>query len=99
MKALSDYVHGKGLKLGIYSDAGYAQLSKEKPQSHKKTRLGKCGWQKQKFNEKFNGLCLNCCFLSQITPTVLLSVRELAANRCRAHLDMKSKMQKLSHLG
>jgi hypothetical protein len=49
MKALSDYVHGKGLKLGIYSDAGYAQLSKEKPQSHKKTRLGKCGWQKQKF--------------------------------------------------
>jgi len=27
MKALSDYVHGKGLKLGIYSDAGYAQLA------------------------------------------------------------------------
>lgn len=22
MKALADYVHGKGLKLGIYSDAG-----------------------------------------------------------------------------
>jgi hypothetical protein len=36
MKALSDYVHGKGLKLGIYSDAGYAQLTIEKPQSHKK---------------------------------------------------------------
>lgn len=24
MKALADYVHGKGLKLGVYSDAGYA---------------------------------------------------------------------------
>jgi alpha-galactosidase len=23
MKALADYVHGKGLKLGIYSDAGW----------------------------------------------------------------------------
>jgi len=23
MKALADYVHKKGLKLGIYSDAGY----------------------------------------------------------------------------
>ena len=23
IKALADYVHGKGLKLGIYSDAGY----------------------------------------------------------------------------
>lgn len=23
IKALSDYVHAKGLKLGIYSDAGY----------------------------------------------------------------------------
>lgn len=36
MKALSDYVHGKGLKLGIYSDAGYAQLTKENPQSQEK---------------------------------------------------------------
>ena len=26
MKALSDYVHSKGLKLGIYSDAGYIYL-------------------------------------------------------------------------
>jgi len=24
IKALADYVHGKGLKLGVYSDAGYA---------------------------------------------------------------------------
>jgi alpha-galactosidase len=24
IKALTDYVHAKGLKLGIYSDAGYA---------------------------------------------------------------------------
>jgi hypothetical protein len=24
IKALADYVHAKGLKLGIYSDAGYA---------------------------------------------------------------------------
>jgi hypothetical protein len=23
IKALADYIHGKGLKLGIYSDAGY----------------------------------------------------------------------------
>lgn len=26
IKALADYVHSKGLKLGIYSDAGYVQL-------------------------------------------------------------------------
>jgi hypothetical protein len=25
IKALADYVHAKGLKLGIYSDAGYAR--------------------------------------------------------------------------
>ena len=25
IKALADYVHSKGLKLGIYSDAGYHQ--------------------------------------------------------------------------
>ena len=24
MRALADYVHGKGLKLGVYGDAGYA---------------------------------------------------------------------------
>jgi len=27
IKALADYVHGKGLKLGIYSDAGYVIVS------------------------------------------------------------------------
>jgi alpha-galactosidase len=26
IKALADYVHAKGLKLGIYSDAGYASF-------------------------------------------------------------------------
>lgn len=26
IKALADYVHGKGLKLGIYSDAGYIHI-------------------------------------------------------------------------
>jgi hypothetical protein len=26
IKALADYVHSKGLKLGIYSDAGYYHL-------------------------------------------------------------------------
>ncbi|XP_073316382.1 alpha-galactosidase 1-like [Primulina huaijiensis] len=33
MKALADYVHGKGLKLGIYSDAGYFTCSKKMPGS------------------------------------------------------------------
>lgn len=33
MKALADYVHGKGLKLGIYSDAGYFTCSKQMPGS------------------------------------------------------------------
>ncbi|KAF8650176.1 hypothetical protein HU200_064031 [Digitaria exilis] len=33
MKALSDYVHGKGLKLGIYSDAGPQTCSQEMPGS------------------------------------------------------------------
>ena len=27
IKLLADYVHSKGLKLGIYSDAGYVQAS------------------------------------------------------------------------
>ncbi|KAL8541096.1 hypothetical protein ACS0TY_002393 [Phlomoides rotata] len=30
MKALADYVHSKGLKLGIYSDASYYTCSKKK---------------------------------------------------------------------
>jgi alpha-galactosidase len=29
IKALSDYVHSKGLKLGIYSDAGYVYTDKD----------------------------------------------------------------------
>ncbi|XP_070027945.1 alpha-galactosidase 1 [Nicotiana sylvestris] len=33
MKALADYVHSKGLKLGIYSDAGYFTCSKKMPGS------------------------------------------------------------------
>ncbi|KAG5530785.1 hypothetical protein RHGRI_025680 [Rhododendron griersonianum] len=33
IKALADYVHGKGLKLGIYSDAGYLTCSKTMPGS------------------------------------------------------------------
>ncbi|KAG6474263.1 hypothetical protein ZIOFF_068188 [Zingiber officinale] len=33
MKALVDYVHNKGLKLGIYSDAGYRTCSSEMPGS------------------------------------------------------------------
>lgn len=33
MKALADYVHAKGLKLGIYSDAGYFTCSKSMPGS------------------------------------------------------------------
>ncbi|KAG4925391.1 hypothetical protein JHK87_050931 [Glycine soja] len=33
IKALADYVHGKGLKLGIYSDAGYFTCSKQMPGS------------------------------------------------------------------
>ncbi|KAM7271634.1 hypothetical protein ACFE04_030848 [Oxalis oulophora] len=33
MKALADYVHSKGLKLGIYSDAGYYTCSKTMPGS------------------------------------------------------------------
>ncbi|KAL3510160.1 hypothetical protein ACH5RR_029561 [Cinchona calisaya] len=33
MKALADYVHSKGLKLGIYSDAGYFTCSKTMPGS------------------------------------------------------------------
>lgn len=33
MKALADYVHSKGLKLGIYSDAGYYTCSKQMPGS------------------------------------------------------------------
>ncbi|KAG0543073.1 hypothetical protein BDA96_02G158000 [Sorghum bicolor] len=33
MKALSDYVHGKGLKLGIYSDAGSRTCSQQMPGS------------------------------------------------------------------
>ena len=27
IKALADYVHSKGLKLGIYSDAGYQHIN------------------------------------------------------------------------
>ncbi|KAH7689996.1 Glycoside hydrolase family 27 protein [Dioscorea alata] len=33
IKALADYVHSKGLKLGIYSDAGYLTCSKTMPGS------------------------------------------------------------------
>ncbi|KAH6771039.1 alpha-galactosidase 1 [Perilla frutescens var. hirtella] len=33
MKALSDYVHSKGLKIGIYSDAGLFTCSKKQPGS------------------------------------------------------------------
>ncbi|KAK4488968.1 hypothetical protein RD792_004759 [Penstemon davidsonii] len=33
IKALADYVHGKGLKLGIYSDAGTHTCSKQMPGS------------------------------------------------------------------
>lgn len=33
IKALADYVHRKGLKLGIYSDAGYLTCSKQMPGS------------------------------------------------------------------
>ncbi|KAH8511925.1 hypothetical protein H0E87_009201 [Populus deltoides] len=33
IKALADYVHSKGLKLGIYSDAGYRTCSKKMPGS------------------------------------------------------------------
>nr|AFB73771.1 alpha-galactosidase [Chimonanthus praecox] len=33
IKALADYVHSKGLKLGIYSDAGYLTCSKKMPGS------------------------------------------------------------------
>ncbi|XP_024524076.1 alpha-galactosidase-like [Selaginella moellendorffii] len=33
IKALADYVHAKGLKLGIYSDAGYQTCSKQQPGS------------------------------------------------------------------
>ncbi|XP_058739838.1 alpha-galactosidase 1-like [Vicia villosa] len=33
IKALADYVHSKGLKLGIYSDAGYFTCSKRMPGS------------------------------------------------------------------
>lgn len=33
MKALADYVHSKGLKLGIYADAGYFTCSKTMPGS------------------------------------------------------------------
>lgn len=33
IKALADYVHGKGLKLGIYSDAGTQTCSKQMPGS------------------------------------------------------------------
>ncbi|XP_042011326.1 alpha-galactosidase 1-like [Salvia splendens] len=33
VKALADYVHSKGLKLGIYSDAGYFTCSKKMPGS------------------------------------------------------------------
>ncbi|KAG6506857.1 hypothetical protein ZIOFF_032189 [Zingiber officinale] len=33
IKALADYVHSKGLKLGIYSDAGYRTCSSKMPSS------------------------------------------------------------------
>ncbi|KAL9229982.1 hypothetical protein vseg_005386 [Gypsophila vaccaria] len=33
IKALADYVHSKGLKIGIYSDAGYYTCSKQQPGS------------------------------------------------------------------
>ncbi|KMT17947.1 hypothetical protein BVRB_2g034670 [Beta vulgaris subsp. vulgaris] len=33
IKALADYVHSKGLKIGIYSDAGYKTCSKKMPGS------------------------------------------------------------------
>ncbi|KAM7271147.1 hypothetical protein ACFE04_030361 [Oxalis oulophora] len=33
IKALADYVHGKGLKLGIYGDAGYSTCSRKMPGS------------------------------------------------------------------
>ncbi|XP_037492920.1 alpha-galactosidase [Jatropha curcas] len=33
IKALADYVHARGLKLGIYSDAGYSTCSKKMPGS------------------------------------------------------------------
>ncbi|KAG6504566.1 hypothetical protein ZIOFF_036900 [Zingiber officinale] len=47
IKALADYVHSKGLKLGIYSDAGYRTCSSEMPGSlgyEKKTAETFAAW-------------------------------------------------------
>lgn len=34
IKALADYVHSKGLKLGIYSDAGYEKVKNYQANCH-----------------------------------------------------------------
>ncbi|RLM86921.1 alpha-galactosidase-like [Panicum miliaceum] len=44
MKALSDYVHGKGLKLGIYSDAGFSKMSRALLNSGRNIFFSICEW-------------------------------------------------------
>ena len=39
IKGLADYVHSKGLKLGIYSDAGYTHLDPRVALIHFFTKL------------------------------------------------------------
>ena len=51
---------------------------------------------------QFNGFCVLSCGLSlhfSNHTNLCLSARELAANRCRVHLDTKNRTQKPSHLG
>ncbi|KAF7140464.1 hypothetical protein RHSIM_Rhsim06G0058900 [Rhododendron simsii] len=52
IKALADYVHGKGLKLGIYRDAGYFTCSKTMPGSlgHEETDANSWGFDYLKYD-------------------------------------------------
>ncbi|CAN0908997.1 Alpha-galactosidase 1 [Linum grandiflorum] len=70
IKALADYVHSKGLKLGIYSDAGYYTCSKTQP--------GSLGYEEQDATTfaswGIDYLKYDNCFHDGSKPTVRLPV-------------------------
>lgn len=77
IKALADYVHAKGLKLGIYSDAGYATLL---PVSKKKNQF--C-------YDTANVIICNS--RPGTEPAPLVAGHGRAARKCQGHLTTRSR--------
>ncbi|VAI31251.1 alpha-galactosidase-like [Triticum dicoccoides] len=65
MRALADYVHGKGLKLGVYGDAGLRTCSRIQPGSlgyedQDARTLAAWGFQRRRKTDFSKLLCYNC---------------------------------------